>query len=143
MMSRVFINHGTGQLTGGDAEISACPEVTAPVTFSHMRKLLKYFTGSSPLHLPHNFRGRYIRRRRNQNMYMVFTDCTTQDLNLEVLAGLAYKIPCPFSKITPKDMITVFRNPDEMIFNSILGMTSASVFHTRQYKQTASLKLPA
>jgi hypothetical protein len=42
-----------------------------------------------------------------------------------------------------QNLISIFRNPYKMIFNFILGMTALSIFHAKDYKTTASLKLPA
>ena len=114
-----------------------------PVPFFDMGKFLKYFRRCTTFHPPHDFRRGDRRRRRNKNMNMVPAHNTTQYLNLEIFAGLPYKVPYSLGKWTLQNMIAIFCHPNKMIFYLVLGMAACSVFHARHYKATASLKLPA
>jgi len=74
---------------------------------------------------------------------MILAHNSTQYLNFKIFAGLANKITYSLGKVTLQNMVAILRHPYEMIFNFILGMAACSIFHTKEYKTTAGLKLPA
>ena len=143
MMRKILFNHFLGQLTGCYTKIPSCPKMTPPISFLHMRKLFKYLSGGSSLHPSHDLRWRNIGRRGDQYVDMVLAYYTSQYLNLKVLTSLPDKITNSLCKFSLQNLISIFRYPYKMIFNFILGMTALSIFHAKDYKTTASLKLPA
>ena len=74
---------------------------------------------------------------------MVFTDNTSQYLDLELLAGLPDKLTHSLGKISLQHMVAILGYPDKMVFYFILCMTSLAVFHAKDSKPTASRMLPA
>ena len=55
---------------------------------------------------------------------MVFTDNTSQYLDLELLAGLPDKLTHSLGKISLQHMVAILGYPDKMVFYFILCMTS-------------------
>jgi hypothetical protein len=76
-------------------------------------------------------------------MDVVFTHHSTQYLDLKHFAGLPDQFSYPFGKIPLQHLVAIFCGPHKVIFNFVLGMAALSVFHAKQYIQTASLKLLA
>ena len=119
------------------------PKNDAPISFLNMRKFFKYFARRPTFHSPHDFRRRHGRWGRYKNMNMILTHDSTQYLNLEIFTRLTNKITNSFCKRSLQNMISILGHPNKMIFNLVLGMAACPVFNTKQYKATASLKLPA
>jgi hypothetical protein len=76
-------------------------------------------------------------------MDVVFTHHSTQYLDLKHFAGLSNQFSCSLGKIPLQHLVAIFRGPHKVIFNFVLGVTALSVFHAKQYIQTARLKLLA
>ena len=76
-------------------------------------------------------------------MDMVPTDHTTQYLNLVPLACLTDQLANPESNISDQHLVTVFGDPNEMVFDLVLCVAALAVFHDREYKSAASRMLPA
>ena len=76
-------------------------------------------------------------------MDMVLTDHTTQYLNLVTLASLTDQLANSESNISDQHLVTVFGDPNEMVFDSVLCVATLGVFHDREYKSAASRMLPA
>ena len=74
---------------------------------------------------------------------LIYTRHPKQDLDLKHLAGLPNQFSYPFGNIAVKPLVAMFCGPHKVIFKFVLGMTALSVFHAKQYIQTASLKLLA
>lgn len=69
---------------------------------------------------------------------MILTYHTTKNLYFKLFASLTDKIANTKCYVTFKNMIPVFGNPNKMVLNFILGMTAATVFHTRNLNPTPS-----
>ena len=82
MVLQIDLNHLTRQFTRRHAKITARPKVAPPVAFLPMRILLKQLRGGPPFDPPHNLGRRHLRRGRDQQMHMVLTDHTAQDVEL-------------------------------------------------------------
>ena len=68
-------------------------------------------------------------------MDMILTDHTTQYLYLVSLTGLTHKFADSKSKIAHKQLITIFRYPNKMIFNLIFSVAALAIVHANTISQ--------
>jgi len=129
MVLQIRLDHFFSQLTGCYTKIAACPKMPAPVPFLYLWKLLEYLRRGMTLDPTHQFRRRYRRWRRYQNMHMISAHNTTDDLNLESFAYLTYQFTNSIRQITSQQMVSIFGHPHKMVFNLIFGMASITIFH--------------
>lgn len=138
MMRKVLLDHFFGKFTSCDAEVSSRPEMSSPVPLFHHGKFFKYFAGRSPFDAPHDFRWSDLRGSGNQYVDMVFADNASQFLNLKPFANLAHKFSDPQGKIALKNLVSIFRDPYEVVLDLVLGVAATSVVHVHFLKATAS-----
>ena len=143
MMCQIFLNHCFRQFSGGNAEISSRPEMTAPVPFLYHRKFLENFSSNPPLDSSHDVSGRDIGWCRNQDVDMILADDTSQNLNLELLTYLPNQFAHPQGEVSLKHMVAVLGYPNKMVLNLEFCMTALAIIHAADYKPTASRMLPA
>jgi len=61
---------------------------------------------------------------------MIFAHDTTQYLDFKRLASLSHEFPDSQSYVALQKVITIFRNPNEVVLNLIFCMTPLTIFHT-------------
>lgn len=76
-------------------------------------------------------------------MDMIFTDHSSQDLNLVPFTCLANKVAYSGGKVSHQHGVAVLGDPDEVIFDLVFCVASLAIFHGCQYKSAASRMLPA
>ncbi len=75
-------------------------------------------------------------------MHMIFADNTTQYLDFKPLTCLPDKLTHPQRHVSLQNMITVFCNPNKMVFDFELCMAPLSIIHVADWP-AASKMLPA
>ena len=71
-------------------------------------------------------------------MDMVLTDHTTQYLNLVPLACLADQLANPESNISDQHLVTVFGDPNEMVFDLVLCVSDVRLRFCREAQSKKS-----
>ncbi len=138
MMCKIIFYHLFGQLAGRNTKKASCPKMPPPISFLHMRKLLKYLARCATFYSAHYFRRRDTRRSRYQNVDMVVAHYSTQYLNFPLFTYLTDKFANTKSKVTLQHMVPIFRHPNKMIFYLKSCMTTSTIFHADEYNATAS-----
>ena len=137
-MCKILLDHLFAELASGDAEVSPRPKMPSPVSLFHHRKFFKNLAGRSAFDASHYFRWRDVRRSGDQNVDMVFAHDSPQYLNLKSLTDLANKFANSQGKVALKYLVTVFRNPHEVVLDLVLGVAATAVVHAHFLKPTAS-----
>jgi len=75
----------------------------------------------------HEFRDGEIGRYRYEEMDMIFRNRTFYDLYIPGLAYLSYKIPQSFRHLSVQHLLSIFGNPDQVVFKVIYGMGGSSI----------------
>ena len=142
-MVEIIPYHIVSNLTGRDTKISPRPKVSSPIALFYVRKFLKKLTGTSSFDSSHYLTWCRCRGCRHKNMDMIFTDNTSQNMNLKTLAGLSHKFSYAQGEIAVQQLIAILGSPNKMVLYLEFCMTSLAVFHAKEYKATASIMLPA
>ena len=129
MMLQVLFNHLFRQFARGHTKIPSCPEMPTPVTLPQIRKALKQLRRTAPLDTTHDLAWRQIRRRRNQQVHVVFTHNTFENIDLEGLTRLTYQFSRLQTHVTLQYVITIFRNKYKVILYLVNCMTAVTIFH--------------
>ena len=116
--------------------------MSAPIAFLDARKFLENLSRYSSFDSTHDVRSTNIGRSRYQNMNMIFTDDTMQNMSVKTLTGLTYKITNSHCKLTLQNVLAVFCDPNKMVLYLKFCVTSPTIFHVAEYNPSASKMLP-
>jgi hypothetical protein len=101
--------------------------VPSPIFLFDMRKLHQNFPGSLPLDILHQFTGRYMRRCRHKQMYMIPRYMPLQDLNIIGQTDLSNQLSDSDCYLLRQNRLPVFRDPNKMQLDIISGMRRGSI----------------
>src|SRR5512141_416844 len=124
-------------------KVTPSPKMSSPISLLYQWKFLENLLGHPPLDPAHDIIRRKIGRCRDQDMHMIFTYNTPQNLDFKPLTCLPDKLAHSQSCISLQYMVAVFGDPDKMVFDFEFGMASLSIIHVGNYRPTASKMLPA
>jgi hypothetical protein len=143
MMREILLDHFFDKLASGDAEVAPRPEMSSPVSLFHHWEFFKDLDGRTAFDVAHYFRWRDFWRSRDQNVHMVFTHNSPQDLNFKPLADLAYKFADSHGKVALENLVPVFRYQHEVVLNFVLGVAATALGNAHFLKQLLAESYPA
>ena len=131
MLLDVFDDYFIRHIPRTGAEISSCPYVTPPKGPAQGLILHHHFTGSLPLDGFHSLTYRYMRRNRYEYMHVIPRNMTRDNFNIIDFTYFTNQIPQPLCYFTSQNRLAVLRDPHNVIFDVIDGMSGFPVIlHT-------------
>ncbi len=104
---------------------------------------LEYLCRNMAFNPSHQFRWRYRRRSRHQNVYLILTHYTPDNLNLKPFACLTNHFSNSIDQISAQHMVTILRHPYKIILDLVFGMTAMTVFHALSIIQLLAESYPS
>jgi len=143
MMRKVFFDHLFCQFASRYTKIAARPKNAGPNSVFSRGEILQISLGKSARSPSHDGRWRDIGRGGYQNMDVILSHYSSQNLNLVPFTRLADKLTNSEGKVAHQQVVTIFRHLIKMIFNLVFRVAALAIFHGRQDKSAASRMLPA
>src|SRR5690606_30558477 len=126
-MRQVLLDHLPRELPCCNTEVAPRPEMATPVALLQARKLLKELARRAAFDPAHDVRGRPLRRRRHQYVYVILADDAPQDLDFQHLARLAHQLAQAQGDVAFEHVVAVLRHEDEVVFDPVLEVYSKVV----------------
>jgi hypothetical protein len=129
-MLNIFPYHIIGDLFSNcSIKISLFPKMTSPKLFLHTGEFVENLTTGYTFQNPNDSRYRISRRKRKQNMNMIFGNFTSVYFKIKVTRYFKEKFFDPLPYFISQYFFPVFRAPNQMILGFINRMAASLQGH--------------
>jgi len=130
MILNIFSYHIIGDLLSNcSIKIPLFPKMTSPKLFFHFWEFFENLTTRYTFQNTYDSRNGILRRKRNQNVNMIFGNFTTVNFKIKVTRYLHEKFFNPRAYFLCQYLFPVFRAPNQMILGFINRMACSFQWH--------------
>jgi hypothetical protein len=126
----VLLDDLIGHVARTCSEVTSRPQVSSPKLSAQLAKLLHHPSTTSPFDSLHQLAHRYLWRHRHQQMYVVFSHMSTQDVHIQCSTRLPSQFAQATRYLSAQHWLAILGNPHQVIFQIIDCVRRLAVIHT-------------
>ena len=115
----ILFDYLVGHIARTRSKIATCPQMPSPKLSAQLAKFLKHLTATTPFDALHQLTHRHLRWHRYQQVHVIWSNVSTQDVHIQCCTGLTNQFAQPTRYLATHHWFPILGDPHQMVLQVV------------------------